>query len=193
MLPQQDIVCCKLVDLQPADVHLLSSVGAAVQPEVHRHNHRVLSDTICPILSELFPQVPDAQQPVSQQHLCATLEWFGALSMNFVGQHDWPAHRLFGSTKQDIHVETLSGMIHPVQVEQLLGQAQALVVTGKATWAAVFVQGFPQAPISWHGEPADIRSATGGGEDDLVILVLSQDKYIIFASRGAGMPDPLQS
>ena len=75
-------------------------------------------------------------------------------------------------------------------MEDAVAAVRKHVNSGNAAWAAVWVWGQANAPITWHGR-AKARSGVGiGGENDYVILLFPHNLYCVFAACGTGISDP---
>lgn len=106
--------------------------------------------------------------------LLADLSWCEAA--------DAQAKRLLSA---DIMCIEWEGLLPACSITDAITLCRDEVGRGACPWAAVYVWGFVDAPVSWLGTEHGCGPVMGG-ENDYIVLVLPNDQYVLFVSAGEG-------
>jgi hypothetical protein len=126
---------------------------------------------------------------LQEELLLNIYEWFGFLcSITFSG-FTIPAGKNLksfcpcptGDVRSISTIES-SGLILPSQLEKLVTDGKELIKSGKVPWLIIGCWGFQDSPVSWGDWEHDIE--LGSGENDYIIILLPNDKYLQYASVG---------
>ncbi|CAL8467676.1 g7214 [Coccomyxa elongata] len=188
-----DFLCVKTVDGRCAEVDF------SMMPGVSFHMHRqptYRSSTrvglVVPDMSKLMiPASGTASEVGTGTEVGTTLEqiheWLGGIAcgisdMSWCDAADAQAKQALSADMTCIEWE---GLLPACSITDAITLCRDEVGRGACPWAAVYVWGLVDAPVSWLGTEHGFGPVMGG-ENDYIVLVLPDDQYVLFVSAGEG-------